>query len=158
MRTIIAVLFASISMLFATMVHGAPIVIKFSHVAAENTPKGQMANKFRDLVHEKLGDKVKVEVYPNSELATDKEVVDKILAGEVQMGAPSLSKLKKYTDKLGVFDLPFLFTSIGAVDKFNETEQGQSLLKSMESVGITGLGYLLNGMKQLSANRTLYLP
>nr|VFJ99329.1 MAG: C4-dicarboxylate-binding protein DctP [Candidatus Kentron sp. H]VFJ99460.1 MAG: C4-dicarboxylate-binding protein DctP [Candidatus Kentron sp. H]VFK04057.1 MAG: C4-dicarboxylate-binding protein DctP [Candidatus Kentron sp. H] len=158
MRMVIAALFASLSMLFASLVQGAPVVINFPHVVAEDTPKGQMADKFRDLVQEKLAGKVKIEVYPNSQLVTDKEVVDKLLAGEIQMGAPSLSKLKKYTNKLGLFDLPFLFTGIGAVDKFKRSEEGQSLLKSMEPLGIRGLGYLHNGMKQLSANKPLYLP
>nr|VFK55104.1 MAG: C4-dicarboxylate-binding protein DctP [Candidatus Kentron sp. TUN]VFK58550.1 MAG: C4-dicarboxylate-binding protein DctP [Candidatus Kentron sp. TUN]VFK61052.1 MAG: C4-dicarboxylate-binding protein DctP [Candidatus Kentron sp. TUN] len=155
MRTMIAVLFTAF---FTSMVYGSPIVIKFSHVVAEDTPKGKMAHRFQELVEDKLSDKVKVEIYPNSQLANDDEVVDKILAGEIQMAAPALSKLKKYTDKLALFDLPFLFTGIGAVDKFNRTDQGKSLLESMEGKGIIGLGYLHNGMKQLSANRPLFSP
>jgi len=155
----ITVLFTAFYTFFASMAYGAPIVIKFSHVVAEDTPKGEMAHRFEEAVTKKFSpDKVRVEVYPNSKLASDDEVVDKILAGEIQMGAPALSKLEKYTDKLALFDLPFLFTGIGAVDKFNRTEQGKSLLKSMEGKGITAFGYLHNGMKQFSANRPLFSP
>nr|VFK56609.1 MAG: C4-dicarboxylate-binding protein DctP [Candidatus Kentron sp. TC] len=158
MRTMIAVLFTAFCTFFTSMAYGVPIVIKFSHVVNDDTPKGKMAHRFEELVEKKLSGKVEVEVYSDSELANDDEVVDKILAGEIQMGAPAMSKLKKYTDKLALFDLPFLFTGIGAVDKFNGSEQGKSLLRSMKGKGITGLGYLHNGMKQFSANRPLFSP
>ncbi|MBT8359773.1 MAG: C4-dicarboxylate ABC transporter, partial [Deltaproteobacteria bacterium] len=85
----------------------APITIKFSHVVAENTPKGQMANKFRDLVAERLGDKVVVEVFPNSQLFGDNKVLEAMLLGDVQLAAPSLSKFSRYTKSLQLFDLPF---------------------------------------------------
>nr|VFK27869.1 MAG: C4-dicarboxylate-binding protein DctP [Candidatus Kentron sp. MB]VFK31805.1 MAG: C4-dicarboxylate-binding protein DctP [Candidatus Kentron sp. MB]VFK75575.1 MAG: C4-dicarboxylate-binding protein DctP [Candidatus Kentron sp. MB] len=158
MRTMIAVLFTVFYMFFASVAYGEPVVIKFSHVVKEDTPKGKMARRFEELVAKKFSGKIKVKIYPDSQLANDNEVVGKILDGEIQMAAPALSKLKKYTDKLALFDLPFLFTGIGAVDKFNKTEQGKSLLKSMEGKGITGLGYLHNGMKQFSANRPLFSP
>ena len=135
-----------------------PIVIKFSHVVAENTPKGQMANMFRDLVKERLGGKVVVEVYPNSQLYNDKEVLKAILKNDVQIGAPSLSKFKKFTKKLQLFDLPFLFKDMAAVDKFQQGPAGQKLLHAMEKKGLLGLGYLHNGMKQLSANKPLRTP
>jgi len=135
-----------------------PIFIKFSHVVAENTPKGQMANKFRDLVAERLGGKVVVEVYPNSQLYSDNKVLEAMLLGDVQLAAPSLSKFQKYTPSLQVFDLPFLFKDMKAVDMFQQSDAGQKLLTSMEKKGIIGLGYLHNGLKQLSATEPLRVP
>jgi C4-dicarboxylate-binding protein DctP len=135
-----------------------PIVIKFSHVVAENTPKGQMANKFRDLVAERLGGKVKVEVFPNSQLYGDNKVLEAMLLGDVQMAAPSLSKFNKYTDVLQIYDLPFLFKDMAAVDRFQQGPVGQEMLASMEDKGIVGLGYLHNGLKQLSASKPLRVP
>lgn len=136
----------------------APIVIKFSHVVAENTPKGQMANKFRDIVAERLGGKVVVEVFPNSQLFGDNKVLEAMLLGDVQMGAPSLSKFERYTKSLQLFDLPFLFKDMAAVQKFQTSDKGVALLKSMEKKGIIGLGYLHNGLKQLSASKPLRVP
>jgi C4-dicarboxylate-binding protein DctP len=136
----------------------APIVIKFSHVVAENTPKGQMANKFRDIVAERLGGKVVVEVFPNSQLFGDNKVLEAMLLGDVQMGAPSLSKFERYTKSLQLFDLPFLFKDMAAVQKFQTSDKGVALLKSMEKKGIVGLGYLHNGLKQLSASKPLKVP
>lgn len=134
------------------------IVIKFSHVVAENTPKGIMANKFAELVAERLAGKVKVEVFPNSQLFNDNKVLEAILLGDVQLGAPSLSKFGKLTRKLQVYDLPFLFKDIDAVGKFQSGPHGQALLASMKSKGLVGLGYLHNGLKQLSASNALRLP
>ncbi len=135
-----------------------PIIIKFSHVVAENTPKGKMANHFRDLVNEKMAGKVKVEVFPSSQLFDDDKVIDAMLLGDVQMAAPSLSKFDKYTQKLQIFDLPFLFRDMAAVDRFQHGPTGLELLKSLESKGFVGLGYLHNGLKQLSANKPLQVP
>jgi C4-dicarboxylate-binding protein DctP len=141
-----------------TMAMAAPIVIKFSHVVAENTPKGQMANKFKELVDQRLAGKVEVEVFPNSQLFGDNKVLEAMLLGDVQLAAPSLSKFKKYTKSLQIFDLPFLFKDMAAVEKFQQGPVGQKLLKAAESKGITGLGYLHNGLKQLSANSKLVVP
>ncbi|MBK3464797.1 MULTISPECIES: TRAP transporter substrate-binding protein [Pseudomonas] len=135
-----------------------PIVIKFSHVVAEQTPKGQGALLFQKLVEERLKDKVKVEVYPNSSLFGDGKEMEALLLGDVQLIAPSLAKFEQYTPKLQLFDLPFLFNDISAVDRFQRSPQGQELLKSMESKNITGLAYWHNGMKQLSANKKLVVP
>jgi C4-dicarboxylate-binding protein DctP len=135
-----------------------PIVIKFSHVVAENTPKGQMANKFRDLVKERLGDKVEVEVYPNSQLFGDNKVLEAMMLGDVQLAAPSLSKFSRYTKKLQLYDLPFLFKDMAAVEKFQQSPAGKQLLESVSSKGLIGLGYLHNGMKQLSASKPLRVP
>lgn len=157
-RTLIAAL-AMGSVLGAGLAQAAdPIVIKFSHVVAENTPKGQMANKFRDLVDERLAGKVKVEVYPNSQLFGDNNVLEAMLLGDVQLAAPSLSKFSRYTKKLDVYDLPFLFTDIAAVDRFQNSEPGQKLLSSVKKKGLVGLGYLHNGMKQLSSSQPLRVP
>ncbi len=140
---------------FAT---AAPIELKFAHVVAENTPKGQMALKFRDLVAERLGDKVEVKVFPNSQLFGDNKVLEAMLLGDVQLAAPSLSKFQKYTKSLQVFDLPFLFKDMEAVERFQQSEKGQELLNSLRKRGLVGLGYLHNGMKQLSANDPLRVP
>ncbi|GAB4350552.1 MAG: TRAP transporter substrate-binding protein [Gammaproteobacteria bacterium] len=136
----------------------APITIKFSHVVAENTPKGQAANKFRDLVAERLGGKVVVEVYPNSQLFGDNKVLEAMLLGDVQLAAPSLSKFGKYTKKLAVFDLPFLFKDINAVDRFMASKEGKKLLRATERKGLIGLGFIHNGMKQMSASKPLRVP
>lgn len=135
-----------------------PIVIKFSHVVAENTPKGQMANRFKELVEERLPGKVKVEVFPNSQLFGDNKVLEAMLLGDVQMAAPSLSKFKRYTKKLQVYDLPFLFNDLKTVERFQQSPEGQKLLSVTEKKGILGLGYLHNGMKQLSASKPLRVP
>lgn len=136
----------------------APIKIKFSHVVAESTPKGFGANRFKELVEERLQGKVVVEVYPNSQLYDDNKVMEALLLGDVQLAAPSLAKFGKYTKKLQVFDLPFLFDDIHAVDRFQNSETGTQLLRSMEKKGYLGLGYWHNGMKQLSANKPLRTP
>ena len=136
----------------------APIEIKFSHVVAENTPKGQMAIKFKELVAERLAGKVEVEVFPSSQLFGDNKVLEAMLLGDVQLAAPSLSKLQKYTPELQIYDLPFLFKDMQAVERFQQGPDGQGLLNSLESKGLVGLGYLHNGMKQLSASNPLRVP
>lgn len=134
------------------------LVIKFSHVVSENTPKGQMALKFRDLVAEKTDGKVDVVIYPNSQLYGDDRVLEAMLKGDVHIAAPSLSKFTKYSAKLQIYDLPFLFQDREAVEKFQQSETGQSLLGSMEDKGIKGLGYLHNGMKQISSTKPVRIP
>lgn len=134
------------------------IKIKFSHVVAESTPKGVGASLFEQLVEERLAGKVEVEVYPNSQLYDDNKVMEALLLGDVQMAAPSLAKFGKYTKKLQVFDLPFLFDDLAAVDRFQNGPMGKKLLSSMKQHGYLGLGYWHNGMKQLSANQALKLP
>jgi C4-dicarboxylate-binding protein DctP len=149
----------ALSLSIAGMAQAAePIVIKFSHVVAENTPKGQGALLFKKLAEERLPGQVKVEVYANSSLFGDGKEMEALLLGDVQLIAPSLAKFEQYTKQLQVFDLPFLFDNIAAVDRFQQSAAGQGLLKSMESKNITGLAYWHNGMKQLSANKALYEP
>ena len=135
------------------------IVIKFSHVTKETGhPKGEAAKLFAERVNERMVGRVRIEVYPNSQLYNDDKVLEAMLLGDVHMAAPSLSKFEKYTKKFRVFDLPFLFDDIGAVDRFQGGEAGQKLLRSMENKGLVGLAYWHNGMKQLSANKPLLDP
>jgi C4-dicarboxylate-binding protein DctP len=150
--------FTIVTLLVFSPANADEIIIKFSHVVAENTPKGQMANKFKELVEQRLAGKVKVEVYPNSQLFGDNKVLEAMLLGDVQLAAPSLSKFKRYTKKLQLYDLPFLFNDMGAVERFQQGPAGQKLLGSMKKKGLVGLGYLHNGMKQLSASEPLKVP
>lgn len=131
----------------------SPIVIKFSHVVAEQTPKGQGALKFKELAEKKLPGKVQVQVFPSSQLFGDAKELEALLLGDVQFIAPSLSKFDRYTKKIQVFDLPFLFDDIQAVDRFQSGPQGKALLEAMKGRGLLGLGYWHNGMKQLSTNK-----
>ncbi|MEA3333352.1 MAG: TRAP transporter substrate-binding protein [Pseudomonadota bacterium] len=145
-------------MAFATVSFAGPVVIKFSHVVAENTPKGQMANKFKELVEKRLPGKVEVEVFPNSQLFGDNKVLEAMLLGDVHMAAPSLSKFKKYTKSLQLYDLPFLFKDMDAVGTFQNGPYGQKMLMSIKKKGLIGLGYLHNGLKQLSSSSPLRVP
>jgi C4-dicarboxylate-binding protein DctP len=131
----------------------SPIVIKFSHVVAENTPKGQGALKFKELAEKKLPGKVQVQVFPSSQLFGDAKELEALLLGDVQLIAPSLSKFDRYTKKTQVFDLPFLFDDIAAVDRFQSSPKGQQLLTSMKNRGLVGLAYWHNGMKQMSSDK-----
>jgi C4-dicarboxylate-binding protein DctP len=131
----------------------APIVVKFSHVVAENTPKGQGALKFKELAEKKLPGKVQVQVFPSSQLFGDAKELEALLLGDVQLIAPSLSKFDRYTKKIQIFDLPFLFDDVEAVDRFQDGPRGQELLASMKNRGLIGLAYWHNGMKQLSTNK-----
>jgi C4-dicarboxylate-binding protein DctP len=131
----------------------AQMVIKFSHVVADATPKGQAALKFKELAEKKLPGKVTVQVFPSSQLFGDAKELEALLLGDVQFIAPSLSKFDRYTKKIQVFDLPFLFDDVEAVDRFQSSGPGKALLESMKSRGLLGLGYWHNGMKELSTNR-----
>lgn len=135
-----------------------PIRIRFSHVVTDDTPKGQGALLFQKLVEERLDGKVKVEVHANSSLFGDAEELAALQRGEVQLLAPSLAKFEKYTPRLRVFDLPFLFDDLEAVDRFQQRPTGRDLLLSMREHGIIGLAYWHNGMKQLSASKPLQQP
>src|SRR5690554_1983524 len=135
-----------------------PIVIKFSHVVAEHTPKGQGALLFKKLAEERLPGRVQVEVYPNSSLFGDGKEMEALLMGDVQLIAPSLAKFEHYSKAIQIYDLPFLFDDMEALDRFQRGPVGQELLTTMEDKGITGLGYWHNGLKQLSANKKLLEP
>ena len=135
------------------------IVIKFSHVTnTDKHPKGIAASLFEKRVNEEMNGKACVEVFPNSQLYNDDTVLEAMLAGDVQMAAPSLSKFEKFTKKFRLFDLPFLFNDINAVDSFQNSDDGQKLKASMKRRGLLGLAFWHNGMKQISANKPLIVP
>ncbi len=152
------VIAAMATTMLTTAATAADITIKFSHVTAESTPKGQMALKFEELVEERLPGRVDVEVFPSSQLYNDDASLPALIFDDIQLVAVSLSKFKKYTPSLQLFDLPFLFPDMAAVDRFQASPEGQELLDSLDGTGIVGLGYLHNGMKQLSANTPLIEP
>lgn len=158
MRQLLATISVIALALAAPAVQADPIKIKFSHVVAEQTPKGQGALMFKKLAEERLPGKVVVEVYPNSSLFGDAKEMEALALGDVQLIAPSLSKFDKFTKKLQVFDLPFLFDDIDAVDRFQNSKAGKDLLNVIASKGYKGLAYWHNGMKQLSANKPLRVP
>jgi C4-dicarboxylate-binding protein DctP len=144
---------------FSSAIAQQPIVIKFSHVVAVDTPKGKAAEYFKKLADERTKGKVKVEVYANSALYKDKEEMEALQLGAVQMLAPSLAKFGPLGVKeFEVFDLPFLFDSTADLHKVTQGPVGQSLLKKLESKGITGLAYWDNGFKVMSANKPLKTP
>ena len=144
---------AVLGLALAVGVQAEPIIVKVSHVVAENTPKGQASLKFKELAEKKLPGKVQVQVFPNSSLFGDGKEMEALLLGDVQLIMPSLSKFDRYTKKVQVFDLPFLFQDLAAVDRFQHSPEGRALLDSMKSKGIKGLGYWHNGMKQLSTDK-----
>lgn len=135
-----------------------PQSLVFSHVVSPDTPKGKMATMFKSIVERKLGNRFRVVIHPNAELMDDDEAIDAISKGRIHFAAPSVSKFDTYTKQLKVFDLPFLFSDIEAVERFQNGPVGQSLLESMKPRGIVGLGYLHNGLKQLSASKPFRVP
>ena len=142
---------------FGTARAQAPIVIKFSHVVAPDTPKGKGATRFKELAEQRTGGKVKVEVYPNSQLYKDKEAMEALQLGSVQMLAPSLSKFGPLGAKeFEVFDLPFLFKDTTAFRGVTEGQLGKDLFAKLEPKGIKGLAYWDNGFHIMSANRPLH--
>ncbi|MHA1567672.1 MAG: TRAP transporter substrate-binding protein [Alphaproteobacteria bacterium] len=135
------------------------IIVKFSHVTAETGhPKGEAAKLFAERVNERMKGRVQIQVFPSSQLYNDDKVLEAMLLGDVQMAAPSLSKFEKFTKKYRIFDLPFMFDDIDAVDRFQASEHGQALLGAMENKGLMGLTFWHNGMKQMSANKPLLNP
>jgi C4-dicarboxylate-binding protein DctP len=137
----------------------APIVIKFSHVVAPNTPKGKGSEKFKELAEKYTNGKVKVEVYPNSTLYKDKEELEALQLGAVQMLAPSNSKFGPIGIKdFEVFDLPFLLPSLASLRKVTEGPIGKKMLTLLDAKGMIGLAYWDNGFKQMSANKPLHMP
>ncbi len=134
-----------------------PIVIKFSHVVAPETPKGKGAEKFKQLAEERTGGKVKVEVYPSSQLYKDKEELEALQLGAVQMLAPSLAKFGPLgAREFEIFDLPYIFPCKSALVKVTTGPVGKQLFEKLETKGITGLAYWDNGFKIMSANKPLH--
>ncbi|MGE5652411.1 MAG: DctP family TRAP transporter solute-binding subunit, partial [Bacillota bacterium] len=137
----------------------APIVIKFSHVVANDTPKGKAAERFKELAEKATKGRVKVEVYPNSTLYKDKEELEALQLGAVQMLAPSLAKFGPLGVKeFEVFDLPYIFPGKDVLYRVTEGPIGKSLFQKLEPKGITGLAYWDNGFKVMSANKPLHTP
>ncbi|MCS3806937.1 C4-dicarboxylate-binding protein DctP [Chromobacterium alkanivorans] len=135
------------------------IVIKFSHVVAQDTPKGKAAEYFKKLAEERTKGKVKVQVYPNSQLYKDKEELEALQLGAVQMLAPSLAKFGPLGVKeFEVFDLPYLFDNYDDLHKVTQGPVGQQLLGKLDSKGIKGLAFWDNGFKHFSANKPLKSP
>ena len=137
----------------------APIIIKFSHVVAGDTPKGKGAERFKELAEKMTKGRVKVEVYPNSTLYKDKEEMEALQLGAVQMLAPSLAKFGPLGVKeFEVFDLPYMFPGKDVLYRVTEGPIGKDLFKKLETKGITGLAFWDNGFKVMSANKPLLVP
>ena len=136
-----------------------PIVIKFSHVAAPDTPKGQAANEFKRLAEERTKGRVKVEVYPNSQLFKDAEELDGLQLGSVQMLAPVPGKFGPAgIPEFEVFDLPYMFPDLDALQRIYDGPAGATLLKKLEAKGMIGLAFWNNGFRVMSANRPIHVP
>src|SRR6187455_480823 len=153
----LTVLFAALA---ATLVQAQqPIVIKFSHVVAEQTPKGKGALKFKELAERMTKGRVKVEVYPNSSLFKDGEEMEALQLGSVQMLAPSVAKFGPLGVRdFEVFDLPYVFDNYDELHKVAEGPVGVALFKKLEGKGIVGLAYWDNGFKLFSANKPIRVP
>ncbi len=135
------------------------VVIKFAHVTnTDKHPKGIAASLLAERVNAEMNGKACMEVFPNSTLYNDDQVLEAMLQGDVQLAAPSLSKFETFTKVFRIFDLPFMFKNISAVDQFQNSETGQAMKSSMVKRGLQGLAFWHNGMKQMSANKALTLP
>ncbi|GAC1038112.1 DctP family TRAP transporter solute-binding subunit [Pseudomonas sp. No.117] len=157
-KTFFASLAGALLALAAPLAQADPIVIKFAHVVTDDTPKGRGALQFQRLVEERLAGKVKVEVYPSSSLVGDANELEALRTNQVQLLAPSVSKLNALSKPLRVYDLPYVFDSIEAVKRFQRRDKSRELLGSLVTHGITGLGYWNNGGRQLSATRDVHSP
>jgi C4-dicarboxylate-binding protein DctP len=144
---------------FALPALAQPIVIKFSHVVAEQTPKGKGALKFKELAEAATKGRVKVEVYPNSSLFKDGEEMEALQLGSVQMLAPSVAKFGPLgVREFEVFDLPYMFDNFDEMHKVTNGPVGATLFKKLESKGIIGLAFWDNGFKVMSANKPIRTP
>ncbi|MBA98837.1 MAG: DctP family TRAP transporter solute-binding subunit [Sulfitobacter sp.] len=143
----------------ATACDDGEIVIKLSHVTnADRHPKGLAASLLEQRVNDEMNGKACMEVFPNSTLYNDDQVLEALLQGDVQMAAPSLSKFEQFTKQFRIFDLPFMFKNIEAVDEFQNSDTGVAMKESMTRRGLLGLAFWHNGMKQMSANKPLMVP
>jgi C4-dicarboxylate-binding protein DctP len=134
------------------------IVIKFPHVTAPATPKGQTAERFKTLVEARFPGRVRVEVYPSAQLMEARDAVEALAFGEVQLIADSLSIFERFTTKFRIFDLPFLFPDLESVEEFQHSVAGHELLDALADKGIEGLTFWHNGMKQWSGPRPMRDP
>ena len=148
-----AVAAATVFIFCADALAQTPIVIKFSHVVSNDTTKGKGALKFKELAEARTNGKVKVEVYPNSSLYKDKEEIEALQIGAVQMLAPAVSKFGPLgLREFEAFDLPYLFDSAAELDRVTQGPIGIGLLKKLETKGIVGLAYWDNGFRNMTAN------
>jgi C4-dicarboxylate-binding protein DctP len=155
----LGLLAAAAVLLFAPDAGAAPeFVLKFSHVVAVDTPKGQAAQFFKRRAEELTQGRVRVDVFPNSTLYKDRDEIEALQLGAVQMLAPSLSKFGRLVKEFEVFDLPFIFADYEALRNVTQGEVGRSLLERLEAKGIVGLAYWDNGFKAFSAQRPLRTP
>ena len=157
-KTALTLGFWMAALLGCSAAQAQPINIAFAHVVADDTPKGHGARLFKELVEKRLGDQVRVEIFANSSLYGDADELEALRENKVQLLAPSLAKFETYTRQLQVFDLPFLFDDLEAVDRFQKRAKGRQLLQSMTEHNIVGLAYWHNGLKQLSATQPLRRP
>ncbi|HMA88356.1 MAG TPA: TRAP transporter substrate-binding protein [Burkholderiales bacterium] len=159
MRIIAAVLAGALALCLSIAAQAQPIIIKFSHVVAVDTPKGKAAERFKQLAEERTKGRVKVEVYPNSQLYKDGEEMEALQLGSVQMLAPSLAKFGPLGVKeFEVFDLPYIFDNYATLHKVTEGSVGKMLFDKLGAKGIIGLAYWDNGFKVMSANKPLRTP
>lgn len=143
---------------FIATAHAAPILIRFSHVVAEDTPKGIGAKMFKEQVEKRLAGKVQVEIYPMSQKFTDEQAILGLLFGDVEMVAPSFPKFYRFSKAYAVFDQPFFFNSVEEVHNFQDSAIGKQLLSAMEDRGIKGLAYWDNGMRMISTSKPVRVP
>ena len=135
------------------------ITLRFSHVVAEETPKGLAAKRFKELVAQRSGGRIGVQVFPNGQLYGDHDEMQALQLGAVDMLAPSLSKFGRIgLPEFELFDLPFLFDDLASVRRLTQGRLGQKMLQGLSHQGLVGLGYFDNGFKQMSANRPLLNP
>ena len=135
-----------------------PYIIKFPHVTAPATPKGRTAQRFKELAEERFPGRVVVEVYPSSQLMNDDDSLEALAFGEIQMIAVSLSKFDRLTKAFQIFDLPFLFPDLAAVERFQASDYGQDLLDVINDKGYRGLAFWHNGMKHFTGPRPMRSP
>ncbi len=161
-KLLTAALFATVAMTgtqAAASCEAGEIVIKFSHVTnTDRHPKGLAAALLQERVNDEMNGAACMEVFPSSQLYTDEEVLEAMLQGDVQLAAPSLSLFERYTKVFRIFDLPFMFKNIDAVDAFQASDTGKAMKESIARRGLVGLEFWHNGMKNFSANKPLLDP
>jgi C4-dicarboxylate-binding protein DctP len=159
-RTLLTSVAGAVALPYRGMAATRPdITLRFSHVVADETPKGLAANRFKVLVEQRSGGRIAVQVYPNAQLYGDLDEMQALQLGAVDLIAPSLSKFGRIgLPEFELFDLPFLFENLTAVRRVTQGNLGNKLLAGLQRQGLVGLGFFDNGFKQMSANRPLQEP
>jgi len=157
---LLSVMMFVLALAISNIAHAAgEIIIKFSHVVAPDTPKGRAAEKFKQLAEQMTKGRVKVEIYPNSQLYKDREEIEALQSGAVQMLAPSMAKFGPMgAREFELFDLPFLFPDQEVLHRVMDGEVGKKLFAKLDTKGVTGLAFWDNGFKQMSSNRPMHSP